>query len=72
MGVFYERTEPKPSQGICYGCRHVGDERFSTSGHCHGGGHLEPNEKPYPWAGFICTCYCVSTENLDRAIDARG
>jgi hypothetical protein len=55
----------EPSQGLCYGCRHVGDKRFSATGHCNGTGHLEGNAQ---WPGFICTCYCVSLEDLDKAL----
>lgn len=58
--------ECEPSTGTCYGCRHVDDPRFSTSGHCHGIGDLESEGR---WPGFICTCYCASLAQLDKAIE---
>ena len=68
MGVFYEKTVQKPmtpaehwktktpTSGLCLGCRHPDDERFSTTGHCRGGGDMAPTESG--WPGFICTCDC--------------
>lgn len=70
MGMMAPKEGPAPSEGICYGCRHVGDGRFSDPrlGHCKGTGHL-PSAPEDRWPGFICTCFCVSVENLDKAID---
>lgn len=51
---------PEPTSGICYGCRHVGDPRFSTSGHCRGSGSLDPLvDRRTTWPGFACVCDCV-------------
>lgn len=54
-----ERAERRPSEGVCYGCRHDGDTRFSTSGHCLGTGDMEPTAA---WPGFKCTCACRTKE----------
>lgn len=60
MGVFYEKAAARqPSRGLCLGCRHVGNERYSTTGHCHGTGDLEATDI---WPGFVCTCPCREKE----------
>jgi len=44
------------SEGLCYGCRHIEDASFSTTGHCYGTGDLEPTTGL--WDGFHCVCPC--------------
>jgi len=57
--VYDGPANPPPSEGVCYGCRHVGETRFSTTGHCFGAGDLEPTAA---WRGFKCTCACRTKE----------
>lgn len=55
------KEERSPSEGLCYGCRHPGEEPPGEwgPGHCFGTGDLEPT--PGAWPGFVCTCRCRPT-----------